>query len=105
MTDARFLPQDSTGRLFKLIEEMGEVQAALGKAGRHGMESVNRFLPIDQQETNAEWILRELDDLEAAIAAAKPDVVACVAAIRSKRFNPPTAERLNVPRGQAPRMG
>jgi hypothetical protein len=68
------MPRDRNSRLFKLIEEMGELNAALGKAGRHGMLSVNPDLPVEQQETNAAWILREMDDVIAAVAACRPDV-------------------------------
>lgn len=50
-----------------LIEECGEVQAALGKSVRWGMESYNPELPEDQREYNFQWILRELKDLKRAI--------------------------------------
>lgn len=76
MSIARYLPKDRNGRLFKLIEEMGELNAALGKAGRWGMTSVNPELPSDQQETNAAWILREMDDVEAALKECRADVEA-----------------------------
>jgi hypothetical protein len=79
MTTPKYLPKDRNGRLFKLIEEMGELNAALGKAGRHGMMSVNPELPIDLRETNAAWILREMDDVIAALTACRPDVEAEIA--------------------------
>lgn len=74
MTTPKYLPKDRNGRLFKLIEEMGELNAALGKAGRHGMMSVNPELPVEQQETNAAWILREMDDVTAALKAYRRDI-------------------------------
>lgn len=86
MTTPKYLPKDRNGRLFKLIEEMGELNAALGKAGRHGMLSVNPELPAEQQETNAAWILREMDDLIMAVADCRPDVEAEIAEDEARRF-------------------
>jgi hypothetical protein len=43
------------------------VLQAIGKTIRWGLESVNPELPPEQQESNAAWILRELDDLTGAI--------------------------------------
>lgn len=57
-----------------LVEECGEVQAAVGKTLRWGTESVNPELEHDDPgygETNREWILRELGDLEGAIRRAR----------------------------------
>lgn len=54
-----------------LVEECGEVLAAVGKAQRMGLDSYNpEALPQDR-ETNRAWILREIDDLEKAIVVAK----------------------------------
>jgi hypothetical protein len=50
-----------------VVEECGEVLAAIGKSQRWGLDSVNPELPPEQQETNRAWISRELDDLEGAI--------------------------------------
>lgn len=82
MGDPKYFPTTRTGRYFHLIEELGEVAeasgrllAALGKAGRHGMDSYNPELPPGQRETNAQWILREMEQLETAIAKAKTDVI------------------------------
>lgn len=50
-----------------LVEECGEVQAALGKTIRWGLRSYNPELPEEQRESNAQWILRELKDLRRAI--------------------------------------
>lgn len=54
-------------KLGYLVEECGEVLAAIGKTLRWGLESVNPEIPPEQQETNREWILRELKDLMGAI--------------------------------------
>lgn len=51
------------------------------------MLSVNPDLPVDQQETNAAWILREMDDVAAALAASRSDVEAELAENEAKRFS------------------
>ncbi|AYO78346.1 hypothetical protein EBF16_16485 [Sphingobium yanoikuyae] len=51
----------------KLVEELGELQAALGKSIRWGRSSFNPEVPADQRETNADWIEREIDDVLEAI--------------------------------------
>lgn len=75
MTDPRFAPKTPLGRLFKLVEEAGEVAHAAGKVGRHGYLSVNPLLPKDQQETNAAWLRREMRDLKDAIADVEADII------------------------------
>lgn len=50
-----------------LVEELGELLAALGKAGRWGLDSVNPELPFLEQETNEAWIRREIADVRSAI--------------------------------------
>lgn len=54
-------------KLGYLVEECGEVLAAVGKTRRWGLESFNPE-PGASRETNREWILRELTDLESACA-------------------------------------
>lgn len=61
-------PQTVEQRLGYLVEECGEVLAAAGKSLRWGLDSRNPELPPGKRETNAEWLERELHDLEAAIA-------------------------------------
>lgn len=51
----------------KTIEELGELQAALGKSLRWGWESYNPELPPEQRETNAEWVRREIADVRGAL--------------------------------------
>jgi hypothetical protein len=46
----------------------------VGKSIRWGLDSTNPELPEAERETNRDWILRELHDLEAAIAHAR---IAC----------------------------
>lgn len=49
------------------IEECGEFLAAAGKTKRWGTASVNPELPADQQETNLDWLRREMADLRGAL--------------------------------------
>lgn len=67
MADSRFLQQGFDKQLSHLIEECGEVLAAAGKTQRWGRHSVNPLLLPEQQETNLEWLCRELQDLKQAI--------------------------------------
>jgi hypothetical protein len=68
MTDPRYLrPGDLPFALAHAAEEAGELLAAIGKTLRWGADSVNPLLPPDQQETNREWILREIPDLQGAL--------------------------------------
>lgn len=61
-------PRTDKEKLGYLVEECGEVLAAVGKTLRWGRNSVNPELEQDDNpETNREWILRELVDLERAI--------------------------------------
>jgi hypothetical protein len=76
MTDKKFNPKedDYRGWAFKMVEEVGELQealgrlvAAFGKTGRHGFRAYDPTVPEDQRETNAAWILREMGDVEEGI--------------------------------------
>ena len=65
-----YAPKGVVQMLAYLVEECGEVMAAAGKSLRWGLESTNPELkPGDPTygETNAQWLARELDDLEGAI--------------------------------------
>lgn len=52
--------------LAHLAEELAEAMTAAAKALRFGPECVNPELPPDQQETNAEWLDREMQDVARA---------------------------------------
>ncbi len=65
MADLEFEPKTIDHRLGWLVEECGEVQAAVGKTLRFGLFS--RW-PKPDGETNRDWILREIQDLKKAIA-------------------------------------
>jgi NTP pyrophosphatase (non-canonical NTP hydrolase) len=65
MSDPRFLQEGFDKKLAHLVEECGEVLAAAGKTQRWGLECVNPLLPVEEQETNRNWLLREIKDLQA----------------------------------------
>jgi len=64
----RYYPITDKEKLGYLVEECGEVIAAIGKSIRWGFKSFNPELPVAQQETNREWVKRELIDLKLAIS-------------------------------------
>lgn len=63
----QYRPKSTRQKLGKLVEECGEVLAAIGKTQRWGLESYNPELPPSQRESNRKWILREIKDLKEAI--------------------------------------
>lgn len=66
MGDPKYLrPLDVEFCRNHVVEEAGELLAAIGKAGRWGWESTNPEIP--NGETNLEWVKREADDLVAAL--------------------------------------
>jgi hypothetical protein len=69
-----YMPLTREQKIGYLVEECGEVMAAVGKTLRWGLDSVNPELPQEEQETNADWILRELKDLKEAIRLAEKSI-------------------------------
>jgi len=76
MSDPRFLQAGFDKQLAHLVEECGEVLAAAGKTQRWGRESYNPLIPVNQRETNIDWLMREIADLEEAIARLRATVQA-----------------------------
>lgn len=64
MSDRRYFQQGFEKILSHTIEEAGEFLAAAGKTQRWGLHSYNPELPEDLQETNREWLIREIHDLQ-----------------------------------------
>jgi hypothetical protein len=67
MTDPKYMRPGLDFARGKAIEELGELQAALGKSLRWGWESYNPELPPKEQETNAGWVYREIADVRGAL--------------------------------------
>ncbi|QGH74867.1 hypothetical protein MAL1_00121 [Bacteriophage DSS3_MAL1] len=69
MAHEEFRQHGSTDKaLAHLIEETGEVLSAAGKTLRFGLDSYNPLLPVEERETNEEWLRREVQDLKLSIA-------------------------------------
>ena len=77
----KYLPKTTGGEIAWLMEECAEVSQACAKTLRLDLEEENGIedaleggnpeLPPEKRETNRDWILREIKDLEHAIKAVK----------------------------------
>lgn len=67
MTDPKYMRPGLDFAVGKATEEAGEFLAAIGKTLRWGWASHNPDLPPSQQETNARWVKREMQDLRGAL--------------------------------------
>jgi hypothetical protein len=63
MTQPKYMRPGLDFAVGKAVEELGELQAAIGKTLRWGWGSVNPELPHEQRETNYEWVKREMQDV------------------------------------------
>tara|TARA_R110000796_G_scaffold239460_1_gene360165 strand:+ start:62 stop:292 length:231 start_codon:yes stop_codon:yes gene_type:complete len=68
MTEDKYKSKNLSQALAHVMEESGELQAAYGKSMRWGWHSYNPELG-PESEINWDWVMRELNDLEDAIAA------------------------------------
>jgi hypothetical protein len=67
MTDAKYMRPGIAFAVGKTVEELGELQAALGKTIRWGWASYNPELPEAERETNLDWVKREMQDVRDAL--------------------------------------
>jgi hypothetical protein len=67
MTDPKYMRRGLNFARGKAVEELGELQAALGKSLRWGWTSFNPELPSAEREENWQWVRRELQDVREAI--------------------------------------
>lgn len=67
MTNPRYMRPGLDFARGKAIEELGELQAALGKSLRWGWDRYNPDVPVHERETNAAWVVREIADVRAAL--------------------------------------
>lgn len=67
MTDPKYMRPGLDFARGKAIEELGELQAALGKSLRWGWLSTNPELPIGERTTNVAWVRAEMDDVRGAL--------------------------------------
>jgi hypothetical protein len=67
----QYEPKTVEQALVYLVEECGEVLAAVGKTQRWGLDSTNPEILPERRQRNGAWILHELVDLEAALHRAR----------------------------------
>lgn len=67
MTQQNYMRPGLNFAVGKAVEELGELGAALGKTLRWGWDSVNPELPLKDQETNQNWVRREIADVRGAL--------------------------------------
>lgn len=67
MTNQKYMRHGLKFARAKAIEELGELQAALGKSLRWGWLSYNPELPSAERESNADWVRREMADVRGAL--------------------------------------
>lgn len=67
MTDLKYMRPGLPFAIGKAVEELGELQAALGKTLRWGWQSSNPELPPNARETNIDWVRREIADVRHAL--------------------------------------
>jgi hypothetical protein len=67
MTNPRYMRPGIAFAVGKAVEELGELQAALGKTLRWGWTSVNPELPPAERERNVDWVRREIADVRGAL--------------------------------------
>ena len=67
MSDPRYLRKGLGFAVGRVVEECGELGAALGKTMRWGRDSFNPELPESERETNEAWVRREIADVREAL--------------------------------------
>lgn len=96
---SKYEPKTTIEKLGWVIEECGELQAAIGKTIRHGLTSCD---PTDgakrtasgERELNVDWILREMFDVEKAIRLARTAIIRDVDESDPPRVDPAAPEVL-----------
>lgn len=67
MTDPKYMRPGLDFAVGKTVEELGELQSALGKTLRWGWNSYNPELPPAERERNSDWVRREIADVRGAL--------------------------------------
>lgn len=67
MTGTKYMRPGIDFAVGKTIEELGELQAAIGKTIRWGWMSYDPTLPETERETNLDWVKREMQDVRDAL--------------------------------------
>lgn len=67
MTQQKYMRPGLNFAVGKTVEELGELQAALGKTLRWGWNSSNPELPPSERVLNATWVRNEMADVRHAL--------------------------------------
>jgi len=67
MTDPKYMRPGLDFARGKAVEELGELQAALGKSLRWGWTSSNPELPVGKRVPNVAWVRAEMQDVRDAL--------------------------------------
>lgn len=67
MTDPKYMRPGLPFAVGKAVEELGELQSALGKTLRWGWSSANPELPRQDQVPNVSWVRAEIADVRGAL--------------------------------------
>lgn len=67
MTQQKYMKPSLNFAVGKAVEELGELQAALGKTLRCGWHSANPELPLAEREPNSAWVRREIADVRGTL--------------------------------------
>lgn len=76
MTDQKYMRPGLDFAVGKTVEELGELQAAIGKTLRWGWWSVNPEVPAGDQESNFLWVQREVADVRGALDNLEKEMIA-----------------------------
>lgn len=82
MTQQKYMRPGLDFAVGKTVEELGELQAAIGKTIRWGWLSFNPDIPPAERETNAAWVRREIADVRGALDNLEKEMAANLMALK-----------------------
>jgi NTP pyrophosphatase (non-canonical NTP hydrolase) len=95
---SKYEPKTTAEKLGWVIEECGELLAAVGKTQRHGLDSWDptdgaKRTATGDRELNVDWVLREMLDVEKAIRLARTAIICDAEESDPPRVDPAVRER------------
>jgi len=98
---SKYEPKTTAEKLGWVIEECGELLAAVGKTQRHGLDSWDptdgaKRTATGDRELNVDWVLREMLDVEKAIRLARTAIIRDAEESDPPRVDPAAPEVLGV---------
>lgn len=82
MTQQKYMRPGLDFAVGKVVEELGELQAAIGKTIRWGWLSFNPDIAPAERETNAAWVRREIADVRGALDNLEKEMATNLMALR-----------------------